>query len=56
MDLNMLYNAFVTNGLDPDSANKAAISYKNCEFYLGDNPTQEDYNGAVREEMSYWEN
>lgn len=55
MDLNMLYNAFVTNGLEPEEADEAVISYKNCDFNLEHNPTQEDYNEAVREEMSYWE-
>lgn len=54
MDYHKLINAFLSNGLPEKDAWDAAFAYRDVDLSLTGN-TQEDYNEAVREEISCWE-
>lgn len=54
-DFEKLKEAFRRNGLTGGAAVAAAIAYRNVDLELDGSASQDDYNEAIREEMTYWE-
>lgn len=54
MNYHKLITAFNNNGLTEKDAFDAAYAYRNCDLTL-EGGSQEDYDEAIREEISCWE-